>query len=231
MKAKADSFEQATIYRASVAAAPLAAWVKAQVKYSSVLERISPLENELGEATQALVSSQQALARNKAELGEIDLKVGRLKTVRRRRRRRCGGRHERRESHRACPLVAVPRAGVRFAHGRGRDAQAGAGADRGHAQARQRAPGAALGRARPVEGARRGADPRPGRPAYPGAFDLCCHRLPCRTTTSSPLPLPPRTHPSGRPSSPRASSSTSAAAPRWSARRPSRAGRAPSTTC
>lgn len=86
MKAKADSFEQATIYRASVAAAPLAAWVKAQIKYSSVLERISPLENELGEATQALVSSQQALARNKAELGEIDLKVGRLKTVRRGRR-------------------------------------------------------------------------------------------------------------------------------------------------
>lgn len=81
MKAKADSFEQATIYRASVAAAPLAAWVKAQIKYSSVLERIQPLEAELNDATQALVSSQQALARNKAELGEIDVKVGRLKTV------------------------------------------------------------------------------------------------------------------------------------------------------
>jgi len=35
---QAESFEQATIYRASIAAAPLAAWVKAQIKYSTVLE-------------------------------------------------------------------------------------------------------------------------------------------------------------------------------------------------
>ena len=32
--------------RASTAAAPLAAWVKANVQYSHVLERIQPLETE-----------------------------------------------------------------------------------------------------------------------------------------------------------------------------------------
>lgn len=32
--------------RASAAAAPLAAWVKANVQYSHVLERIQPLETE-----------------------------------------------------------------------------------------------------------------------------------------------------------------------------------------
>lgn len=32
--------------RASAAAAPLAAWVKANVQYSHVLERIEPLERE-----------------------------------------------------------------------------------------------------------------------------------------------------------------------------------------
>ena len=35
-----------TAKRASVAAAPLAAWVVANVKYSVVLEKIEPLENE-----------------------------------------------------------------------------------------------------------------------------------------------------------------------------------------
>ena len=32
--------------RASAAAAPLAAWVKANIKYSYVLEKIGPLESE-----------------------------------------------------------------------------------------------------------------------------------------------------------------------------------------
>lgn len=35
--------------RASVAAEPLAAWVKANVQFSYVLERIEPLENEQNE--------------------------------------------------------------------------------------------------------------------------------------------------------------------------------------
>ena len=41
-----ESFDAKTARRASVAAAPLAAWVQANVSYSRVLERITPLEQE-----------------------------------------------------------------------------------------------------------------------------------------------------------------------------------------
>jgi hypothetical protein len=41
------SFDPKTILHASVAAAPLAAWVKANISYSSVLESVAPLEKEL----------------------------------------------------------------------------------------------------------------------------------------------------------------------------------------
>ena len=47
MEDKAASFEHKNILRASVAAAPLAAWAKANLKYSSVLEKIAPLEEDL----------------------------------------------------------------------------------------------------------------------------------------------------------------------------------------
>jgi dynein heavy chain 2, cytosolic len=41
-----SSFEEETAKRASVAAAPLAAWVKACVKYAEVYEKIAPLAAE-----------------------------------------------------------------------------------------------------------------------------------------------------------------------------------------
>ena len=41
-----DSFDPKNAKRASQAAAPLAAWVRANVKFSYVLERIEPLESE-----------------------------------------------------------------------------------------------------------------------------------------------------------------------------------------
>lgn len=44
------------IHRVSVAASPLAAWVKAIMAYSKVLEKTAPLENELS----GLVASLQA---------------------------------------------------------------------------------------------------------------------------------------------------------------------------
>lgn len=43
---KSDSFDPKSSKRASLAAAPLAAWVLANVKYSHVLDKISPLEKE-----------------------------------------------------------------------------------------------------------------------------------------------------------------------------------------
>lgn len=43
---KSDSFDPKSSKRASVAAAPLAAWVLANVKYAHVLDKINPLEKE-----------------------------------------------------------------------------------------------------------------------------------------------------------------------------------------
>jgi dynein heavy chain 2 len=44
MEKNQNSFQKEVIYRASVAAGPLAEWVKATLKYSRVVESIKPLE-------------------------------------------------------------------------------------------------------------------------------------------------------------------------------------------
>lgn len=46
MARRKESFDDKVARRASAAAAPLAAWVHANVSYSRVLERITPLEQE-----------------------------------------------------------------------------------------------------------------------------------------------------------------------------------------
>lgn len=46
MSVKSESFDPKAAKRASVAAAPLAAWVAANVKYSQVVDKIRPLERE-----------------------------------------------------------------------------------------------------------------------------------------------------------------------------------------
>mmetsp|Transcript_8125 Transcript_8125/g.10764 ORF Transcript_8125/g.10764 Transcript_8125/m.10764 type:complete len:2280 (+) Transcript_8125:2-6841(+) len=79
MKQKAASFEEANIKRVSVAAAPLAAWSKAQIRYSMVLEKINPLEQELEEAKSTLVKAKQRLEQCESELKEIDDRVAQMK--------------------------------------------------------------------------------------------------------------------------------------------------------
>jgi dynein heavy chain 2 len=79
LKAKSSSFDHATIKRASVAAAPLAAWVKANIQYSAVLQKIQPLQSELDKATRSLDEMSAGLERNQKELSTIDDKVARLK--------------------------------------------------------------------------------------------------------------------------------------------------------
>ena len=81
LRAKANSFEDKVIYRVSVAAAPLASWVKANVRYSLVLEKILPLEQELEEATHALKRSAARLDECQHELDTIDDRVKELKNV------------------------------------------------------------------------------------------------------------------------------------------------------
>ena len=55
---KRASFEQANIYRVSQAAAPLAAWVTANLQYADVLQKVAPLEQELGGLTANFTESQ-----------------------------------------------------------------------------------------------------------------------------------------------------------------------------
>lgn len=79
LKSKPSSFDNDTIYRVSVAAAPLAIWVKANMKYSLVLNKIEPLEADLTDAKRSLESSQQRLLQCETELQTIDRKVDLMK--------------------------------------------------------------------------------------------------------------------------------------------------------
>lgn len=100
LKEKADSFAPEKIARVSFAAAPLASWVKANIRFSfvrislvehaipgvmccwdclQVLEKIQPLEHGLAEADAVLRDSQLQLERNQQELSTIDHRVGELK--------------------------------------------------------------------------------------------------------------------------------------------------------
>jgi dynein heavy chain 2 len=79
IKKKSSSFEDDVIKRVSVAAAPLASWVKAQIKYSLVIEKIEPLQEELDGAVNELEESQKRLQRCEEELLEIDDRVSSLK--------------------------------------------------------------------------------------------------------------------------------------------------------
>lgn len=78
LKTKAASFDDANIERVSAAAAPMAKWVKANIRYSLVLQKIEPLEMDLREATTQLDHAQQQLQDNQRELEEIDQRVKRM---------------------------------------------------------------------------------------------------------------------------------------------------------
>jgi dynein heavy chain 2 len=79
LKEKANSFDHATIYRVSVAAAPLAKWVHACVRYSAVLVKVAPMEEKLNQATENLKLVQQRLEECRGQLEEIDKNVAQLR--------------------------------------------------------------------------------------------------------------------------------------------------------
>ena len=79
IKKRSSSFEAENIKRVSVAAAPMAAWVLANIRYSTVLEKIQPLERDLEEQVYQLEQSQNRLKRCEEELQEIDERVSQLK--------------------------------------------------------------------------------------------------------------------------------------------------------
>ncbi|THD25188.1 Cytoplasmic dynein 2 heavy chain 1 [Fasciola hepatica] len=76
-----DSFDPKIARRASVAAAPLATWVRANVQYAVVLERIAPLEAEQAQLRGSLAQTETALTRLAEDLAGVDSKVARLRSV------------------------------------------------------------------------------------------------------------------------------------------------------
>ena len=79
LKEKEELFEYKNILRVSVAAAPLAAWVKANVKYSLVLEKIAPLEKILKQLTDSLDTSTKRVEECEQELVALDADVIEMK--------------------------------------------------------------------------------------------------------------------------------------------------------
>ena len=74
LDAKANSFKPEVIGRASLAASPMAAWVKANVEYSLVLERIQPLTNELAGYEANLQKGKDKLSKLQDKLTRLDQK-------------------------------------------------------------------------------------------------------------------------------------------------------------
>jgi dynein heavy chain 2 len=74
-----NSFEASVAKRASAAAAPLAAWVKANAKYSQVLENIGPLEKEKASLQGNLEKSERQLVKLSQGLEELDKEVSSLR--------------------------------------------------------------------------------------------------------------------------------------------------------
>ncbi|TKR92932.1 hypothetical protein L596_007488 [Steinernema carpocapsae] len=76
---KTASFDQKNAKRASAAAAPLAAWVTANLQYSTILEKISPLENEKNELLRNLKKSEKQMDKLSKGLETVDARVAELK--------------------------------------------------------------------------------------------------------------------------------------------------------
>ncbi|XP_026994578.2 cytoplasmic dynein 2 heavy chain 1 isoform X2 [Tachysurus fulvidraco] len=73
------SFEPKNAKRASAAAAPLAAWVKANVQYSHVLEKIQPLETEQAGLMENLRKTESRMSKLEAQLNSVGERVAELK--------------------------------------------------------------------------------------------------------------------------------------------------------
>uniref|UniRef100_A0A914XX81 Cytoplasmic dynein 2 heavy chain 1 n=1 Tax=Panagrolaimus superbus TaxID=310955 RepID=A0A914XX81_9BILA len=79
LKQKSASFDPKNAKRASAAAAPLAAWVQANLQYSSIIEKIAPLENEKNALMKNLEKAEKQMDQLSKGLKSIDKKVESLK--------------------------------------------------------------------------------------------------------------------------------------------------------
>jgi len=76
--AKGDSYEAKNAKRASAAAAPLAAWVQASVRYSRVIQSIKPLEREQNELQKNLNAAEDEMQELASGLDDVDKRVKQL---------------------------------------------------------------------------------------------------------------------------------------------------------
>ncbi|XP_058460067.1 cytoplasmic dynein 2 heavy chain 1 [Malaya genurostris] len=78
LQTKADSYDQRNAKRASAAAAPLAAWVIANVKYSKVIQSIKPLEREQNELRKNLEQAEAEMNSLSSGLDNVNDTVKKL---------------------------------------------------------------------------------------------------------------------------------------------------------
>nr|XP_012219219.1 PREDICTED: cytoplasmic dynein 2 heavy chain 1 [Linepithema humile] len=78
IKERPDSFEEKTAKRASVAAAPLAAWVLANLQYGQILEQVAPLEREQRQLAEGLAAAEAQLGKLEAGLNTVESRVAQL---------------------------------------------------------------------------------------------------------------------------------------------------------
>lgn len=78
MNTKAESFDIKNAKRASAAAAPLATWVIANVKYCKVVQSIKPLEEEQEQLQKNLRESENNMKLLKSGLDDVDARVKEL---------------------------------------------------------------------------------------------------------------------------------------------------------
>jgi dynein heavy chain 2 len=79
LQSRGDSYEPSVAKRASVAAAPLAEWVKANVAFSRVLHKIRPLEEEQNRLESGLRSAQSRMNSLSNQLEGVETEVGALR--------------------------------------------------------------------------------------------------------------------------------------------------------
>lgn len=78
LETKSDSFDERVAKRASVAAAPLVAWVKANVQFAKVSQSIRPLEREQDELQKNLAKAETDMKSLTNSLDDVDARVKEL---------------------------------------------------------------------------------------------------------------------------------------------------------
>jgi len=75
LQQRSNSFNPEVAKKASAAAAPLAIWVVANVKFSYVLEKIKPLEAEQSKLQRNLKMAEDQIGQLSSGLDEVDQQV------------------------------------------------------------------------------------------------------------------------------------------------------------